>query len=130
MYFVYVVTCNDGSLYTGTAVDISKRIYQHYKRGKECAKYTRSHPIKSISAVWKAPDKSSAFKLEYAIKKLKREDKLALVAEPENVRVMIESLSDIEYHPVRKITLDECVAFAENRMTHNEKKQFILKLSE
>ena len=43
--YLYIVTCQDGSYYTGIAKDIRVRLQAHYDRKKQCAKYTKSHPI-------------------------------------------------------------------------------------
>jgi len=77
-WFVYLVECQDGSLYTGIAVDVDKRYAQHVA-GKG-ARYTRSHPPRRLLARFEHPDRSSALKAEYAIKQLPAEAKRALVA--------------------------------------------------
>ena len=41
MYFVYMLRCRGGSLYTGIAADMEKRLRQHASGGAACAKYTR-----------------------------------------------------------------------------------------
>ena len=77
-WFVYVLECQDGSLYTGVAVDVDKRYAQH-AAGKG-ARYTRSHPPRKLLARFEHPDRSSALKAEYAIKQLSAAAKRALVA--------------------------------------------------
>ena len=37
MYYIYIVRCRGGSLYTGIAADIEKRMRQHLARGAACA---------------------------------------------------------------------------------------------
>jgi putative endonuclease len=73
LWFLYVLECCDGSLYTGIAVDVEKRFALHVS-GKG-AKYTRSHPPLKILAVQEYPDRSAASKAEHALKKLKPEQK-------------------------------------------------------
>lgn len=65
---VYLLKCNDGSLYCGVAKDVAARIDVH-NSGKG-AKYTRSRLPVTLVAV--SPDftKSQAFKLEYRVKRL------------------------------------------------------------
>lgn len=77
-WFVYLLECQDGSLYTGIAVDVDKR-YAAHAAGKG-ARYTRSHPPRRLLARFEHPDRSSALKAEYAIKQLSAEAKRALVA--------------------------------------------------
>lgn len=80
-WFVYLIECRDGSLYTGVAVDVDKR-YAEHAAGKG-ARYTRSHPPSRLLARFEHPDRSSALKAEYAIKQLSAAAKRALVAKGE-----------------------------------------------
>lgn len=75
-WFVYLIECVDGSLYTGVAVDVEKR-YAAHAAGKG-ARYTRSHPPARLLARFEHPDRSSALKAEYAIKQLSPGEKRAL----------------------------------------------------
>lgn len=75
-WFVYLIECADGSLYTGVAVDVEKR-YAEHATGKG-ARYTRSHPPARLLATFPHPDRSSALKAEYAIKQLSPGEKRAL----------------------------------------------------
>lgn len=77
-WFVYLIECRDGSLYTGVAVDVEKR-YAEHAAGKG-ARYTRSHPPARLLARFEHPDRSSAQKAEYAIKQLSAGEKRALAA--------------------------------------------------
>lgn len=76
-WYVYLIECEDGSLYTGVAVDVDKRFAQH-AAGKG-ARYTRSHPPRRLLARFEHPDRSSALKAEYAIKQLSATEKRALI---------------------------------------------------
>jgi putative endonuclease len=77
-WFVYLIECEDGSLYTGVAVDVERRYAQH-QAGKG-ARYTRSHPPRQLLARFEHPDRSSALKAEYAIKQLSAAEKRALAS--------------------------------------------------
>jgi len=79
MYYVYIVECRDGSLYTGWTVDLDKRIARH-NEGKG-AKYTRARQPVVLRYSEEAADKSEACKKEYMIKLLSRSDKLKLINE-------------------------------------------------
>ena len=83
MYFVYMLRCRGGSLYTGIAADMEKRLRQHASGGAACAKYTRAHPPEALAALWQTEDHAAAARLEALIKTLPREKKLALIAEPQ-----------------------------------------------
>lgn len=78
-WFVYMLQCADGSLYTGVTTDPARRLRQHNGEIAGGAKYTKHRrPVKMI---WHEtqPDRSGATKREYEIKKLSRADKLLLV---------------------------------------------------
>lgn len=76
-WYVYIVKCVDGTLYTGITTDIDRRIRQH-NEGK-AAKYTRGrHPVK-LQMVWEMNDRSAALKYEYRIKQLTRAQKILLL---------------------------------------------------
>ena len=79
MYYVYMLSCGDGSLYTGIAADVEKRFRQHQSGAG--AKYTRSHLPVTLVYQECLPDKSAALRREYAIKQLPRAKKLLLVEE-------------------------------------------------
>jgi putative endonuclease len=75
-WFVYLIECTNGSIYTGVAVDVAAR-YAAHASGKG-ARYTRSHPPARLLAQIAYPDKSSALKAEYRIKRLSALQKRAL----------------------------------------------------
>ena len=76
MWYVYMLACADGSLYTGIAADVDKRFAAH-KSGRG-AKYTRSHPPVAVVYREACGDKSAALRREAAIKKLPRAEKLKM----------------------------------------------------
>ena len=77
-WFVYMLRCGDGSLYTGYTDDVQRRLAVH-QSGKG-AKYTRSHAPVELAWWQELPDKSAALRREYEVKQLTRVKKLALVA--------------------------------------------------
>lgn len=77
-YFVYILECADGSLYTGITTDVERRFIEH-KKGIG-SNFTRAKKAKSIVHTEKYPDRSSALKREAQIKLLPREKKLALIS--------------------------------------------------
>ncbi len=88
MYFVYMLLCRGGVYYTGLAADVEKRYRQHLS-GKG-AKFTRSYPPEAIAAVWRCGDKSTAARVEYAIKKhLTHQQKAQLAAAPERLAELL-----------------------------------------
>jgi predicted GIY-YIG superfamily endonuclease len=77
-WFVYVVRCRDGSLYTGISTDVAGRVAVH-NDGKG-ARYTRSRRPVTLVHVERKRSRSTALRRELAIKALSRAAKLALVA--------------------------------------------------
>lgn len=69
MYYVYMLRCEDDSIYTGIAKNLEKRMEEHFSKDTKCAKYTKSHKAKKLEIAWQTQNKSLASKLEYAIKK-------------------------------------------------------------
>jgi putative endonuclease len=77
-WFVYLLECRDGSIYTGIAIDVERRYAMHVA-GKG-ARYTRSHPPLRLLARFEFPDRSTASRAEYAIKQLSPARKRAACA--------------------------------------------------
>jgi predicted GIY-YIG superfamily endonuclease len=76
-WFIYILRCADGSLYTGITKDIKRRCQQH--NDGTASRYTRSR--RPAKLVWQEvqPSRSSALKREAAIKAMTRQEKLALI---------------------------------------------------
>ena len=74
-WFVYLIECRDGNIYTGIAVDVAARYAAHVK-GKG-ARYTRSHPPKRLLGSVAYPNRSSALSAEYAVKQITAIEKRA-----------------------------------------------------
>lgn len=74
MYFVYMLLCEDGSLYTGVSNNVNKRFLDH-QNGKG-GRYTRSHKVIKMVYSEKLSTKSEALKREAEIKGWKRKDKI------------------------------------------------------
>ena len=79
MWYVYIVTCRDGSFYTGITTDVERRLKEHNETSKG-AKYTKARRPVSLVFQEEAADKSAAAKREYQIKQMKRQTKEALIA--------------------------------------------------
>lgn len=109
MYHTYVVRCADGSLYTGIAADLQRRMRQHTGKLPAAAKYTRSHSVVALEGVWRSADRQSASRLEYAIKRLPREKKLLLLGEPQRFAQLLPKLTAEDYTHISGITLEKCL---------------------
>ena len=82
-WFVYILRCGDGSLYTGIAKDVGRRLEQH--NGGTASRYTRGRLPVRLEYQERQPNQSMALKRESAIKALSRKAKEALIRLP-NVR--------------------------------------------
>jgi len=79
-WFLYVVHCSDGTLYTGVTTDVSRRIHEH-NTGNRGAKYTKiRRPVRLVYWI-DFKDRSTAQKAEYKFKKLTRKQKNEVISE-------------------------------------------------
>jgi putative endonuclease len=70
-YFVYMLECSDGTLYTGITTDLERRVDEHNNSDKG-AKYTRARRPVTLVYSETLENRSEASKREYAIKKMSR----------------------------------------------------------
>lgn len=78
LWYVYMLRCNDGTLYTGITTDVKRRLVEH-NEGKNGAKYTKAR--RPVEMVYKkrCKDRSSAASKEAALRKLDRAEKELLI---------------------------------------------------
>lgn len=79
LYSVYVVECRDGSLYTGIAIDIERRLAEH-ESGRRGAKYLRNRAPLVLKFSSVVGDRGTALRVEARIKRLSRNAKLDLIS--------------------------------------------------
>ena len=77
-WWVYMLRCADGTLYTGITTDVTRRIAEHNGEGGPGARYTRSRRPVELLYSEAAADRAEASRREAAIKQLDRSRKLAL----------------------------------------------------
>lgn len=77
-WFVYMLRCGDGTLYTGVTDDVERRLAAH--RSGRGAKYTRGRGPLELVYQEEVPDKSAALRREYQIKQLPKQEKEGLIA--------------------------------------------------
>ena len=78
-FSLYIVRCADGTLYTGIATDVEKRLAEHAD-GSRGARFLRGKGPLEIVFAAPAGDRATASRLEYRVKRLTRRQKLELVA--------------------------------------------------
>lgn len=77
MWYLYILRCGDGTLYTGITTDVERRLEAH-RQGRG-AKYTRGRGPLELAYQEECGTHSEALKREYAVKQLTREEKENLI---------------------------------------------------
>ena len=82
---VYIIRCDDGSLYTGISTDVARRFREHLEQPRGARYFNGRRPLE---VAWREDghSRSSACRREAAIKKLSRDEKLKLVGGPPALR--------------------------------------------
>ena len=99
---VYILECGDSTLYTGITDNFSRR-FQAHKDGKG-AKYTRGRGPLTLRYREEVPDKSTALKRECALKRLRKSEKMALIAAGKTI---LEIMDQNQYTNSKKIKNEE-----------------------
>ena len=76
LHYVYIVRCANDCLYTGYTKNVEQRVAVH-NAGKG-GRYTRAHRPVALVTSWQFPTKRAAMQVEYQMKQLSREQKLAI----------------------------------------------------
>ncbi len=77
---VYIVRCADGSLYTGIAKNVPRRVGEHNSSSARAARYTRGRRPVTLAYRESAATRSMAGRREHQIKRMSRREKEALIA--------------------------------------------------
>lgn len=96
MYFIYILRCADGSLYTGIAKDAERRLQEHLSKDKKGAKYTKSKTAIGMECIFQTENRMFASKLEYRIKQLTKEKKEKLI-EDADLSVLKDKIEKEKY---------------------------------
>ena len=86
-----MVRCRDGSLYTGIATDVSRRIEEH-RGGRIGSRYLRGRAPLDLAAQWPVGDRSLASRVEHRIKRMSRAEKESLLAAPAGITTILSRL--------------------------------------
>ena len=76
---VYILRCADGTLYTGVARDVQRRVNEHNSDPTLGARYTRSRLPVALVYQESAASRSAACKREFTIKSMRRQEKLEFI---------------------------------------------------
>ena len=91
---IYLLRCADGSMYTGIATDVSRRISEH-EQGKRGAKYLRGRGPFELVYQRAVGDRSVATRIEYCVKQLSRSEKENLQRLPARIDDLLKDFQDI-----------------------------------
>lgn len=96
-YYVYILECANGKLYTGYTVDLEKRFNKHIS-GKNGAKFTRAFKPRKIAGSWKITgERGDAMHVEAFIKSMTRDEKISIVTSPQLLIERLISSEDVQY---------------------------------
>ena len=93
-YYLYMLRCEDGSIYTGIAKDYLKRYEKHLSGNG--AKYTKAHKVKKIERVFLCDSRSIATILEIKLKKFTKNMKENIIISPNDFIKDIENKDEIK----------------------------------
>ncbi len=94
IYYIYILRCEDNSLYTGIAKDYLIR-YKKHRLGVG-AKYTRNKKPVKIEKVWKVDSRSNALKVEYAIKRYSKIEKEKFILNENILKELVRKKLEID----------------------------------
>lgn len=78
-WYVYILRCSDGSLYTGITTDLNRRLLEHNNK-KTAAAYTRARRPVELVYSETSTNRSEACRREYQIKQFSVQQKRELIA--------------------------------------------------
>ncbi len=78
LWHLYIVRTRKGHLYTGITQDVARRFSEHQEGGKKAAKFLRGKGPLKLEFQQEVGNKSSALKIESAVKKLPKQKKESL----------------------------------------------------
>ena len=79
LWYLYLVRCANGHLYTGVTTDVTRRFSEHQSGGIKSAKYLRGKGPLTLMYQEQVGSHGDALRREIAVKKLSRAQKLALI---------------------------------------------------
>ena len=92
-WFLYLLECADGSVYTGIATDVEARFAKH--ASGTGARYTRAKKAVALLASFELADKSTALRAEYWVKRLAPAQKRALAAGERTLASVLPAVCDV-----------------------------------
>jgi putative endonuclease len=97
-WFLYLIECDDGSVYTGIAIDVAARFDKHCNGTG--ARYTRSRKPVRLLASFELADRASALRAEYWVKRLPPTGKRALAAGARTLDSVLPARTEAAGHEI------------------------------
>ena len=97
-YYLYMLRCEDGSIYTGIAKAYLKRYEKHLSGNG--AKYTKAHKVVNIERVFLCDSRSTACSLESELKKYTKKKKESVISKPDDFIKEIENNRKIKIEKI------------------------------
>ena len=91
-WYLYLVRCRDGSLYTGITTDVARRVAEHQGNGDAGAKYLRGRGPLALVFQRKLGSRSLALGVESKVKKLSKARKEELIKTKKHIEVIIKQV--------------------------------------
>jgi putative endonuclease len=101
-WYLYLIRCRDGSIYTGISTDVKRRFVQHQKQGSDGSKYLKGRGPLVLVFQMKVGNYSLASKVESKIKKMPKDKKEKILREPEFLDEIVHKI-DADKRVVRLI---------------------------
>lgn len=81
-WYLYIIKCRDGALYTGISTDIDRRLAEHRGRGDTGSKYLKGKAPLTLLFQERIGSRSLALKVENRVKKLSKAEKERVICTP------------------------------------------------
>ncbi len=89
-WYLYLIRCRDGSIYTGISTDVDRRFIQHQKPGSDGSKYLKGRGPLFLVFQTRIGDYSLALKVERQVKKLSKHQKEQILQKPDFLNEIIQ----------------------------------------
>ena len=89
-WYLYLVRCRDGSLYTGITIDVARRFAEHKGKGSAGAKYLKGRGPLALVFKKKLGSNGLALKVERRVKKLSKAKKEELTGSKTHINKIIK----------------------------------------
>lgn len=91
-WFVYMLRCERGTLYTGVTTDVTRRLREHRAGGARAARYTRTRGGLELAYALRVGDRSLAQRIEHRLRKLPAARKRTVADQAPPLSVLLQLL--------------------------------------